>query len=91
MLYVGIYAVAVNILGFIVMGFDKWKAKNNRRRISERDLITMAAIGGAIGVELGMRHFHHKTLNSKFVFGVPLLIITNLILYGYVIYVISRS
>ncbi len=89
MIFVGIYAAVINLLGFLVMGYDKVMAKRHRRRIAEKDIMTLAALGAAVGIELGMRMFHHKTLHTKFVFGVPFLIITNLIMYGYVIYVFS--
>lgn len=65
-------------------GIDKWKAKRNRWRISEKMLLFLAIIGGSVGALAGMYIFHHKTLHKKFVLGVPLiLVIQGMIFYLY--------
>ena len=46
---------------FFIFGIDKLKAKRDSYRISEKTLITICAIGGALGGLLGMMIFHHKT------------------------------
>lgn len=43
------YALAVNILGFLLMGIDKWKARKGAFRIPESTLFIIAIIGGSIG------------------------------------------
>ena len=53
------------------MGVDKSKAIRKKRRISESAFLTLAAIGGSVGIYVGMWLFNHKTLKPKFVFGVP--------------------
>lgn len=79
-----IYLIIINIIAFIVYGIDKWKAKRNRWRISEKMLLFLAIIGGSVGALAGMYIFHHKTLHKKFVLGVPLiLVIQVMILYLY--------
>lgn len=42
-----IYLVIINILGFIIMGIDKIKAKKQKYRISENTLLFIALIGGS--------------------------------------------
>lgn len=65
-------------------GVDKWKAQRNRWRISEKMLLFISIIGGSVGALGGMYTFHHKTLHKKFTFGVPLiLVIQVMILYLY--------
>lgn len=65
-------------------GIDKWKARRSRWRISEKMLLFLAIIGGSVGALAGMYIFHHKTLHKKFVLGVPLiLVIQVMILYLY--------
>lgn len=79
-----IYLAAINVITFIVYGIDKWKAKNNRWRISESSLLTLAAIGGSVGAWMGMQTFHHKTLHNKFRYGVPAILLLQLIVAFYV-------
>jgi len=77
------YIVGVNILAFLVYGIDKWKAKNGSWRISEATLLLLAIIGGSIGALLGMKVWHHKTMHKKFKYGIPAILIIQIILIGY--------
>lgn len=83
-----IYLIAINIVTFFAYGIDKWKAKRSKWRISEATLLGMAVIGGSIGAWLGMRVWHHKTMHKKFQFGIPLIIVAQIVL---VIWIISKS
>lgn len=71
-----IWLVFINLITFLAFGLDKWKArrkeKNEKvRRVPEKTLFLLAALGGSAGALLGMRAFHHKTLHRAFRFGVP--------------------
>lgn len=79
-LLIGIPVVLLNGLGFFIMGYDKLKAKTGSWRIQERSLLLIAFAGGAIGVFLGMKVFHHKTRHLSFTIGLPLLVVINLIM-----------
>jgi len=61
-----IYLIVINSLCFLTFGYDKWRAKNNKRRISEFSLLLLAGIGGTIGGFLGMQLFRHKTNKTSF-------------------------
>lgn len=74
-LYFIIYLVVINIITFLVMGLDKWKAKRGSWRIQESALFTFVLFGGGIGGILGMIYFHHKTKKLKFQIGLPLITI----------------
>lgn len=80
-----IYLVVINIVGFAFMRYDKTQAGRRRRRVPEKRLFTIAAVGGALGSMLGMRVFHHKTKHRTFVIGMPALLILNAVCV-YVIY-----
>ena len=69
------YFLIANILAFAVCGFDKYFAKNDMYRISEKFLITLCVLGGAVGFYAGMYTFRHKTKKNKFKIGVPLIIL----------------
>ena len=70
-----VYLVVVNVIGFALMGMDKWKAKKQAFRIPEATLFTIAIIGGSIGCILGMFTFHHKTRHWYFLYGMPAILI----------------
>ena len=76
---ISIIIVIINIVTFIIYGIDKYKAKKGKWRIPENSLIGLAIIGGCIGAYLGMRVWHHKTMHLKFKYGIPLIIIIQLI------------
>ena len=77
------YLLAVNITSFLLYGIDKYKAKKGRWRISEATLLLMAVIGGSIGAWAGMRLWHHKTMHKKFKYGIPVIIILQVVLAVY--------
>lgn len=77
------YLFGINLLGFILMGIDKHRAKNNLWRISERALFLSALLGGSLGAILGMRIFHHKTKHWYFVYGMPLILLVQIILSAF--------
>ncbi len=78
-----IYVLAINIITFLVMGLDKWKAQRGSWRIQEATLFTLVLFGGGIGGILGMIIFHHKTKKPKFQFGFPIILILELIAVVY--------
>ena len=77
------YLIVINIVTFLVYGIDKWKAKQGSWRISETTLLILAVIGGSIGALLGMKVWRHKTMHKKFKYGLPLILIIQIILIGY--------
>ena len=64
----------MNLLAFLLYGIDKWSARHNLRRIPEKVLLGIAAIGGSLGAFASMRLFRHKTRKAKFYLGVPTLL-----------------
>lgn len=60
------YLLLINLLAFALMGWDKRQAKRKARRKSERSLLTVAAIGGSLGIYLGSQYWRHKTYKKEF-------------------------
>lgn len=81
------YLIVINVVTFLVYGIDKWKAKQGSWRISEATLLILAVIGGSIGALLGMKVWHHKTQHKKFRYGIPVIIIIQLVIIGYFLYI----
>ena len=74
-----LWLLGINAAGFLLMGLDKWKAKRGAWRIPEKTLFTAAFLGGTVGVIAGMNTFRHKTRHRKFAWGLPALLILQLL------------
>ncbi len=74
-----VYLLVVNIAAFAVYGWDKMCAKRGMWRVPEKILLLLAFLGGSVGAMVGMAIFRHKTLHLKFRYGVPLILILQLI------------
>ncbi len=74
------YLILINVIAFLMYGVDKEKARKGKWRIKEKDLIFVAVIGGSIGAFLGMHFFHHKTRHWYFRYGIPIIMILQIIL-----------
>lgn len=73
------YLLAVNILGFVLMGEDKRRARKDEWRTRERTLLLTAALGGSLGIWAGMYSWRHKTQKRKFTLGVPAILAAQIV------------
>lgn len=83
--YIITYLLIINLIGFLAMGIDKFKAKRGYWRIPEGTLIMITALGGGIGTLLGMYIFRHKTKKMKFTIGIPTILIAEIIIAIFII------
>ena len=81
-----IYLAVINVVTFFLYGIDKLKAKHSRWRISEAMLIWLSVFGGSIGAWFGMKIWHHKTQHKKFQYGIPLIMIVEIVLIGWILW-----
>ena len=87
LLYIAlIYLAAINVVTFFLYGIDKLKAKRSKWRISEATLIWLSVFGGSIGALTGMKAWHHKTQHKKFKYGIPLILLLQITLAGWIWY-----
>ena len=77
--YILIYLAIINLVGFLLMGIDKAKAKRHAYRIPEATLFCIAVFGGSIGSIIGMYTFRHKTKHKSFVIGMPVILAVQVI------------
>ena len=75
-----LYLILLNLLGFILMGVAKRRAIRHAWRIPEAHLFGCAILGGSLGSILGMYTFRHKTKHWYFVFGMPAILLIQIIL-----------
>lgn len=73
------YLILINVIAFIVFGTDKYRAIHRRWRIPERTLFLLAAFGGSVGCIFGMIVFRHKIRKKAFVFGIPAILLAQLL------------
>lgn len=76
-----IYLIGINLAGFIIMGVDKKRAIRGAWRISEASLFLTAILGGCLGCILGMQHFRHKTKHWYFKYGMPAILVVQILLF----------
>ena len=77
---VQIYLIAINVITFFLYGIDKMKAQRSKWRIPEAVLLGLPVIGGTIGALFGMRVWNHKTKHKIFKYGLPLLLLLQILL-----------
>lgn len=76
-----VYLIGINLAGFIIMGVDKKRAIRGAWRISEASLFLTAIFGGSLGCILGMQHFRHKTKHWYFKYGMPVILVVQILLF----------
>ena len=77
-----IYLIGINLAGFIIMGVDNKRAIRGAWRISEASLFFTALLGGSLGCILGMQHFRHKTKHWYFKYGMPAILVVQVLLFA---------
>ena len=78
------YLIVINLIGFCMMGIDKNRAKRGAWRIPEKTLFACALMGGSLGTTLGMNTFRHKTKHWYFKYGMPMILVVQVVLMNYI-------
>jgi len=63
------YFTVLSLLALIMMKVDKSQAQRRGQRIPEKNLWSVAILGGGIGAYIGMMMFRHKTKHTNFRVG----------------------
>lgn len=69
----------MNLIGFFMMGIDKRKAIRHKWRIPEKAFFIVSILSGSLGTLIGMYTFRHKTKHAKFVVGIPIILVLQVI------------
>ena len=83
--FVALYLTVINLTGFAVMGIDKRKAVRHLWRVRESTLFLIALLGGSVGSILGMRRVRHKTRHWYFVYGMPAILVLQILLAVFIL------
>ena len=75
-----IYFFIASAVAVLVTFYDKFASKYIRRaRIPEATLLFISAAGGSIAMLVAMLTIRHKTRKSKFMVGIPVIIILQVV------------
>ncbi len=74
------YLTVINFITFCAFAVDKLKAMTDAWRISEKTLLTLSVLGGAVGGWIAMQLCRHKTKTPVFKYGLPVMIIVHIII-----------
>ena len=75
----------VNLIGFIIVANDKYRARKRLWRIPEKVFFLISLFGGCPGVYVGMLLFRHKTRHWYFVIGIPVLFAVQVTMLYYLV------
>lgn len=81
-----ISVIILNLISFGLVGIDKFKSKHKKWRIKEKTFFVIAAMGGSIGVFVGMQTFHHKTKHLSFTLGIPIIILVQILIAYFLVH-----
>lgn len=79
------YLLIINFVAVIVMAYDKRNARAAKRRVPERNIFMIAIFGGALGILAGMKWFRHKTLHWQFAYGIPFILLLQIVVVYFII------
>ncbi|HEY4345773.1 MAG TPA: DUF1294 domain-containing protein [Parvibaculum sp.] len=77
-----LYLLVINGVAFAAFAWDKRCAERDLRRMPEKTLLTLAAIGGAFGAVYAQQKLRHKTQKEPFRTYLNLIAVVNVA--GYV-------
>ncbi|MBQ6874508.1 MAG: DUF1294 domain-containing protein [Clostridia bacterium] len=80
LLFILVYWSMLSLTTVIITVIDKKRAKSNGWRTPEKTLITLAILGAALPEYITMKKIRHKTKHSKFMIGLPIIMLLHLII-----------
>lgn len=83
---VAVYLIIISVVTSAVTLADKLKAKKGSFRVPEKTLFVLAILGGSAAEYITMRLIRHKTLHKRFMIGLPLIMLFQLIISAVAVY-----
>lgn len=80
-----IYLIIINLVSVVITAKDKLNAIAHKTRISEFMLMFVASMGGSIFMFLTMLIIRHKIRHPKFMYGIPFIIVIQLLLLAFIL------
>ncbi len=75
------YFAVISLISVAVCLYDKWASNHaSRHRTGEATILALCALGGSVATFVTMLLIRHKTKHLKFMLGIPLIIVLQIIL-----------
>ncbi|MBE6678665.1 MAG: DUF1294 domain-containing protein [Ruminococcaceae bacterium] len=74
------YLAAISLISVVLCVYDKVSARHRGRRVPEKTLFGVSALGGALCMFITMLLIRHKTKHFSFMFFVPLMALVHIAL-----------
>ena len=79
--YLLIYFAVISVITSIVTVYDKRAAKKwTKHRVPEKILFLLAILGGSLAEYLTMLKIRHKTKHKRFMIGLPLIMVMQVVI-----------
>ena len=79
--YILIYFAVISVITAVVTFYDKKAAKKYpKQRVPEKVLFLLAIIGGSVSEYLTMLKIRHKTKHKRFMIGLPIIMVLQLVI-----------
>ena len=79
------YFCLISLIAATVTVVDKLRAPDPaKRRVPENTLLLLSALGGSVAMYITMVMIRHKTRHSKFMLGIPIIILFQAVVLLYV-------
>ena len=87
-----LYLLVISIISIIVCIYDKKVSKKNKveLRVPEKNLLLLSAFGGGVAMYITMLTIRHKTKHKKFMIGIPAIIIAQLAVAFFLVWLSNR-
>ena len=79
------YYLIINLLTFIIWGYDKFRATFQQWRVPEKTLTLLIILGGGLGALLGITVFRHKSRKLQYKILSMAFICVHITLFVYVL------
>ena len=86
-----LYFIIINVIGYFVMKVDKERARAGKNRIPENVLFSISILGGSAGTMIAMKKSRHKKKKRSFSVGIPVMLVFNVIMLAFLIYMLYMS
>lgn len=80
LIILAIYLLIINLISVAVTIYDKICAVKRRWRVKESTLLLLSFLGGSVGMYITMLLIRHKTRHLKFMLGIPIILIFQLVI-----------
>lgn len=87
---IGYYLIFINVLAVLFCVYDKFAAKNRLWRVSEAMLLWLSVLGGSVAMYATMKLIRHKTLHKKFMIGIPVIIVLQIVVVLFITFGIDK-